>query len=88
MVSNLVAFSSNFVLGNRLFMQGCSYSVAIDSICLSMKSYTVTTDNKSITSSVFHSDSDCGDESEMDDESLQEVYEKMSTQWLNMCASN
>ena len=53
-----------------------------------MKSYTVTIDNKSITSSVFHSASDCGDESEMDDESLQEVYEKMSTQWLNMCASN
>ena len=70
MVSNLVSFSSNFVLGNQLFMQGRLVSVVIDSVCLSVKSNTVAIDNKSTTSSVCHSDSDYRDEFEKDDKSI------------------
>ena len=47
MVSNQVAFSSTLVSGNRLSMQARSGSVVIDTVCLSVKSDTVATDNKS-----------------------------------------
>ena len=35
-----------------------------------------------------HSDFDCEDEFEKDDESLQEAYEEMYTQWQKVCTSN
>ena len=71
-------------------MQGRSGSVATDSVCLSAKSDTVATDNKSTTDNFCDSDSDsdCGDESEKDDESLQEAYERMYTQWLKVYTTN
>ena len=34
------------------------------------------------------SDSDSGDKSKSDNESLQEAYEKMYSQWLKICATN
>ena len=88
LVSNQVAFSGMLVSGNQLFMQGRSDFVATDSVCLSMKSNIVATDNKSATSSTCHSDSNSGDDSKKDDESLQEAYKKIYTQWLKVSASN
>ena len=88
LVSNQVAFSGTLVSGNRLFMQGCLGSVATDFVCLFIKSDTVTTDSKAASSSLCDSDSDCGDKSEKDDESLQKAYEKMYTQWLKVYATN
>ena len=61
LVSQQIAFSGTFVLGNNLFMHGGSCSVATD---------TVTKDSKSETSSLCESDSNCGDEFEKDIESL------------------
>ena len=69
-------------------MVGRSSSVATEFVCLSVKSNTVATYNKSTTSSVCHSYSDCGDESEKDDEYLQEAYEKMYIGWLKVYTSN
>ena len=77
LASDKVAFYGTLVSGNHLFMQGHSGAVTIDVVYLSMKSYTIAIDNKSATSSVCDSESDCGAESKKDDESLQEVYEKM-----------
>ena len=88
LVSNQVAFSSTLVSGSHLFMQGRSGSVATDTVCLSAKSDTVAIDNKSATRSLCDSNSDYGDESEKDDESLQEAYEKMYTQWLKICVTS
>ena len=53
-----------------------------------MKSYTIAIDSKSTTSCEFYSDSDYGDESEKDDESLQAAYEKMYSQCLKVGATN
>ena len=84
-----VLFFGTLVSSNRLFMQGCLGSIAIDTIYLfvksdtvylSMKSDTVAIDNKLATNSLCDSDLDCGDESKKDDESLNEAYEKMYTQ--------
>ena len=69
-------------------MQGRSGSVATNIICLSVKSDIIATDNKSATSSLCNSDSNYGDESAKDDESLQEAYEKMYTQLLKAYATN
>ena len=80
MVINLVAFSGNFVSGNRLFINGHSGSIATDTVCLSVKSDSVAIENKVATSGLCDSDSDNGDESEKDDESLKKAYEKMYTQ--------
>ena len=88
LVSYQVEFSGILDLGNHLFIQECSGAVAIDTTCLSMKSNTVAIDSKSATSSLCDSDSDCGDESEKDDEFLQEACEKMYTQQLKVCATN
>ena len=73
LVRNEVAFFSTFVSDNHLFMQGCLGFIATDTICLSTKSDTVAIDSKSATSSLCDLDSDCGDESEKDDESLLEA---------------
>ena len=54
-------------------------SVATDTVYLSVKSNSVATEGKATTSGSCNSDSDSGDESEKDDESLQEAYEKMYT---------
>ena len=62
MVSNHVAFSGTLVFGNRLFMQGRSGSVAMDTICLSIKLDTIAIDSKLASSSLCDSNSDCGDE--------------------------
>ena len=88
LVSNQVAFFGTFVSSNHSFMQGRSGSVARDTIYLSAKSDTITTDSKSTTSTVCDLDLNCGDESEKVDESLQAAYEKMYTQWLKVCATN
>ena len=79
MVSNLIAFSGNLVSGNCLFMKERSGSIATDTVYLSVKSNSVATESKTATSSSCHSDSDSGDESKKDDESLQEAYEKIYT---------
>ena len=88
MVSNLVAFSSNFVSSNRVLVQGHSRSVVTYVVYTSVKSYTVATKSKIIASSLCDSDSDNRDESENDNESLQEAYERMCSQWLRICATN
>ena len=72
MVSNLVAFSGNFVSSNRLFMNEHSGSIATDTVCLSVKSDSVVIESKVATSGSCDSDSDSGNEFEKDDESLQE----------------
>ena len=48
-------------------MQGRSASVAIDIVCLSIKSDTIATCSKLATNSLCDSDSDCEDEFEKDD---------------------
>ena len=83
MVSKYVVFSGTLVFGNRVLVQGRSGSVTINIICLFVKS-----GNKITSNSLCDSDSDCGDEFEKEDESLQEAYEKMYTQWLKVCATN
>ena len=77
MVSNQVTFSGILVSGNRVLVQELSGSIATDTICLSAKSNTVATESKIAANSLCESDSDNGDESKKDDESLQEAYEKM-----------
>ena len=80
MVSNQVAFCGMLVSANYVLVQGRLGYVAIDIVCLSIKSDTVATDNITSSNSLHDFDSDCGDESEKDDESLQEAYEKIYTQ--------
>ena len=70
MVSNLVAFSGNFVFGNRVLVQGHSGFVATDVVCMFVKSDTVATKSKTTANSLCDSDSDSGDEFENDNESL------------------
>ena len=77
MESNLVAFSNNFVLGNRVLVQGRSGSVATDHVCMSIKSNIVATESKTTASSLCDSVLDSGDESKNGNESLQKTYEKM-----------
>ena len=79
LVSNQVVFFGTLVSGNRVLVQGCSGSVATYIVYLSIKSDIVATDSKTTSSSLCDSDSDCGDECEKDNESLQEAYEKMNT---------
>ena len=55
---------------NRFFIQGHSGSVATNAVSLSAKSDTVAIEGKSTTSSSCDSDSDYGDESKKDNESL------------------
>ena len=55
---------------------------------MSIKSYVVATDNKTVANSLCESNSDSGDESKNDDESLQETYKKIYIQWIKMCATN
>ena len=62
MISNLVAFSGNFVSGNCVLLQGHSSSVATNDVCMSVKSDTVATESKTTSSSLCDSDSDSGDE--------------------------
>ena len=88
LVSNQVVFFGSLVSGNRVLGQERSGPVAIDTVCLSIILDIVATDSKTTSSSLCDFDSDCGDESEKEDESLQEAYEKMYTQWLKMCATN
>ena len=71
-----------------MLVQGRSCSVAIDTVCLSVKSDSVAIESKVGTSGSCDSDLDSRDESKKDDESLQEVYEKIYAQWLKVCASN
>ena len=52
-----------------------------------MKADSIATKSKAATNDSCDFDSDSGDESEKDDESLQEAYEKMYTQQLKVCAS-
>ena len=56
------------------------------SVCL--WSQTVATESKAATCSSCDSNSNNGDESKKDYESLQEAYEKMYTQWLKVWAPN
>ena len=77
-----------FSSSNRVLVQGCPGSVATEIVCLSIKSDTVATNSKIASNSLCDFDSDCGDESEKDDENLQEAYEKMYSQWLKVCATN
>ena len=88
MVSNQAIFSSSLCSTNRLFMKDCSEPVATDTICLSVKSDSSVIECKAKTSHSHESDLDNGEESKKDEESLQEAYEKMYTQWLKVCASN
>ena len=69
-------------------MQGRSTSIATDTVCLSVKSDTIATESKIASSRLYGSDSDSGDKSKNDDESLPETYEKMYTQWLKVCVTN
>ena len=73
LVRNEATFFGTFVSNNHLFMQGCLGSIATDTICLSTKSDTTAIDSKSATSSLCDSDSNCGDESDKDNESLLEA---------------
>ena len=71
---------------DNVLVQGHSRSIAINIVCLYVKLDTITTNSKTASNILCDSDSDCGDEPETDDESLQEAYEKMYTQWLkSMC---
>ena len=88
MVSNQVAFSSTLVSSNRVLVQGCSGFVATDTVYMFVKLDTLATDSKTAANSLCGSASNSGDESENDDKSLQEAYEKMYTQWLKVCATN
>ena len=88
MVSNQVAFSSSLVSDNCVLVQGYSGFVATDTTSKYVKSNTFATNSKTITNSLCESNLDSGDESENDDDSLQEAYEKMYTQWLKVCATN
>ena len=88
LVTNQVAFSGTLIFGNCVLVPWCLESVATNTVCLSIKSYTVATNSKTASSSLWYSDSDYGDESEKDNESLQEAYEKMYIQWLKVCATN
>ena len=54
---------------------------------MSIKLDTIATESKIVASSLCGSDSNSGDKSENNDESLQETYEKMYTQWLKVCAA-
>ena len=74
MVSNQVVFFGTLVSGNYVLVQGLSRFVAIGTICLSAKSDTVATNSKITSSSLYCSDSDIGDESKNDDESLDKAY--------------
>ena len=77
MVSNQVTFFGMLVSGNRVLVQGRSGFVATEIVCMSVKSNIVAIDSKTTTSSLCESDSDNGDESINEDESLQEAYERM-----------
>ena len=77
MVSNLVAFSGNFVLGNSVLVQGHSGFVATDAVCMFVKSYIIAIESKTTTSGLCDFESDSGYEFENDNESLQDAYEKM-----------
>ena len=77
MVSNQVAFFGSLFSTNHLFLKDCSKPVATNTICLSVKSDSVATECKATTSHSHESDLDNGEESEKDEESLQETYEKM-----------
>ena len=87
MVSNQVAFFGSLVLDNCVFMQGRA-GVATKSVCLSAKSGSVVLENKSKTKSDCCSESNYGNESEKDDESLHEAYKKMYAQLPKVCTSN
>ena len=78
MVSNQVIFSGTLVSGNSMLMQRRSGSVATYVVCMSVKSNTVATYRKMVAISLCGSNSDSGDESKNNDESLQEVYTKGS----------
>ena len=88
LVSNQVAFSSMLVSGNHVLVQGRLGFVATEVICMCVKSNTVAIDSKTTSSNLCCSDPDNGDKFEKDDESLQEAYEKMYTQWLKVFATN
>ena len=76
------------VSSNRALVQGRSGFVATNNVSLSIKSDAVAIDNKITSSNLCNSDSENGDESRNDNESLQEAYEKMYTQWLKVSATN
>ena len=65
-------------MANRVLVQGRSGSVATDTVCMSIKLYTVAIESKTIT--LYGFDSESEDESKNDGESLQEAYENMYTQ--------
>ena len=88
MVKNQVVFFGLLVLDNRVLVQGCTVAIVIDDVCKSVKSDIIVTISKTVASNLRESDLDSGDESENDDDSLQEAYEKMYTQWLKVCATN
>ena len=78
LVSIQVAFFGTLVSDNYVFMQRHA-GVATESICLSTKSGSIALENKSAAGSVCGLESDCGDESNKDNESLHEAYKKMYT---------
>ena len=88
MVNNQVSFFGLLFSDNRVLVQGCTGFVAIDVVCNSAKPKTVATESKTTTNNLYGSDSESRDESENDNESLQEAYENMYTQWLNVYATN
>ena len=79
MVSNQVIFSGTLVSGNRVLMQGHLGFVATYVVCMPIKSDIVATYSKKTAISLCGSNSDSGDESKNDNESLQEAYKKMYT---------
>ena len=68
MVNYQVVFSG-LVSSNHVLVQERSGSVAIDTVCLSVKSSTIATDSRPEFSSLFSSDSNSGDESENNNDS-------------------
>ena len=88
MVSNQVTFSGKLVSCNCVLEKGRSGVVAIDTVYMSVKLDIVALDSKTTTNSSCGFDLDNGNEFENNNESLQEAYEKMYTQWLKVCAIN
>ena len=80
MVSNQVDFTGSLFLDNHVLVQGAVSNTAIPK--------TVATECKTTTNNQSGSDSESRDEFENDDESLQDAYEKMYTQWLQVYTNN
>ena len=87
MISNQIAYDSLFS-NNHILVQSNADSVAIDAISNTVILEIIATKCKTTNNSQSGSKFESGDEAENDDESLQDAYEKMYTQWLRVYTNN